>query len=76
VVNSSTVLGECNTGITGPHGAPIYLDSTKTIYLVYKAQSQATFTRTTTFSGTRCATDTVSWYPEEPSVMFNDPNLP
>jgi hypothetical protein len=76
LLNSSTVLGECNTGITGPHGAPIYLNSTKAIYLVYKAQSQATFTRTTTFSGTHCATNTVIWYPEEPSVMFNDPNLP
>jgi hypothetical protein len=77
---STTVTGACNTGITGVHGEPVYIDSMQRVYEVFQQTSYLqlieTATETSTVTGPHCVNSSVVWSPGEPSLQYNDSSLP
>ena len=75
VVDNSTQSGQCYVGVNA-HGIPIYLYNTVVDYRVYTQRVVSGAIKTTSLTPAPHCIPSVSWYPEEPKVQYNDSTLP
>jgi hypothetical protein len=80
VIQTKTNIGQCNTGIIGPHGEPIIDTLYRTAYYVFQKNTMLELLETATatdHAGTNhCIPLTTTWAPNDPKVQYGDPNLP